>query len=139
MLPPMATDFVRHAVYPLLDRNEAAMSDAAMTTALRRFLSDIHEPYVLADYPNDLQLLKYVLAGFDLPDSEATACGPILTPVMTLMLREGLTTLLFEDWFAAHPDEATRRHHALVDARALRMAWLAATVRITADWSAEPR
>lgn len=135
MLPPIATDFVRHAVYPLLDRGEAAMSDVAMTTALRRFLAGIRQPYVLADYPIDMQLLKYVLAGFDLPDPEAAACGPIPVPVMTLMLREGLTTLLLEEWFSSHPDEAARRHHALVDARALRMAWLAATGRIQPDWS----
>lgn len=133
-LPTDVTDFVQHMVYPLLDRNEAAMSDAAMTTALRRFLSDIRDPYVLADHPNDLQLLKFALAGFDLPEPEASACGPVPAPVMTLMSRNGLTTLLLEDWFAAHPDQAARRHHALVDAQALRMAWLGATRRIEPYW-----
>ena len=54
---------------------------------------------------------------------------------MTLMVREGLTTVLLEDWFAAHPHEAKRRHNALVDARALRMAWMAATGRIVPHWS----
>ncbi|HEY0661300.1 MAG TPA: hypothetical protein VGD21_08300 [Lysobacter sp.] len=134
-LPPFATDFVRHAVYPRLDRGAAAVSDAAMTAALRRFLATIHQPYVLADYPLDLQLLKYVLGGFDLPDADAAACGPIPSPVMTLMVREGLVTVLIEDWFAAHPNEAKRRHNALIDARALRMAWMAATGRIDPHWS----
>ncbi|MBU8974516.1 3'-5' exoribonuclease [Lysobacter sp. MMG2] len=134
-LPSFATDFVRHAVYPSLDRGTVAMSDAEMTTALRRFLFSIRQSYVLADYPIDLQLLKYVLAGFDLPDEHAAACGPIPSPVMTLMGREGLTTVLLEDWFAAHPEQAKRRHNALVDARALRMAWMAATGRIDPHWS----
>ena len=111
------------------------MSDAEMTTALRRFLAAIHQPYVLADYPLDLQLLRYVLAGFDLPEVHAAECGPIPSPVMTVMVREGLTTVLLEDWFAAHPEEAKRRHNAMVDARALRMAWMAATGRIKPHWS----
>jgi hypothetical protein len=54
---------------------------------------------------------------------------------MTCMDREGATTRLLEYWFASHPGEAAKRHHALVDARALRMAWLAATRRISAEWA----
>lgn len=133
-LPSFATDFVRHVVYPRLDRGGLAMSDPEMATALRRFLARIRQPCVLADYAIDLQLLQYVLAGFELPESEATACGPIPTPVMMLMQREGLTTIQLEKWFSSHPDQAARRHHALVDARALRMAWLAATGRVQASW-----
>lgn len=66
---------MRDVVYPLLERGPSAMTDPAMTTALRAFLSAIPEPYVLADYPNDLQLLRHVLAGFDLPAEQARACG----------------------------------------------------------------
>lgn len=134
-LPSPPTDFVRVAVYPLLERGNAALSDIAFTTELRRFLCGIEAPYVLFDYHNDGALLRYALAGFDLPDAEAFACGPIPSPVMTEMLREGLMTVLLEDWFQAHPVASARRHHAAVDAEALRQAWLAATGRIEATWA----
>lgn len=134
-LPDAPTDFVKHVVYPLLERGATAMSDAAMTTALRAFLASVPEPYILADYPNDLQLVAYVLAGFDLPDDQTQACGPTPRVVLTRMPKEGLMTILLEDWFSAHPKEAARRHHALVDAQALRMAWLATTGRIEPSWS----
>lgn len=134
-LPKCPTDFVRVAVYPLLDRGSAALSDAAFTSELRRFLRGIEAPYVLFDYHNDGALLRYALAGFELPDAEALSCGPVPSPVMTQMLREGLMTVLLEDWFQAHPEATARRHHAAVDAEALRQAWLAATGRIEAPWA----
>ncbi|HFL8189597.1 TPA: hypothetical protein ACG5JQ_001687 [Stenotrophomonas maltophilia] len=124
------TDFVRQAVYPLLTRGNAAMSDAALTTALRAFLGSVATPAVMADYPNDLHLLQYALDGFELPDEQAAACGPIPTPILTRMLKDGLTGMLVEDWFAAHPEQNAKRHHALADAQALRMAWLVATDRL---------
>lgn len=134
-LPECPTDFVRAAVYPLLERGSAALSDAAFTSELRRFLRGIERPYVLFDYHNDGALLQYVLAGFDLSDDQASACGPIPSPVMTKMVREGLMTRVLEAWFEAHPEASARRHHAAVDAEALRQAWLAATGRIQATWA----
>lgn len=135
-LPDMATDFVRSVVYPLLERGQWRMPDQAMTTGLRAFLAAVADPIVVADYPNDLALLQYVVAGFDLPDDQAAACGPIPKPVMTRMLKEGATGMLIEDYFAGHPDAAARRHHALIDAEALRMAWLVVTGRVsTPPWA----
>ncbi|UNK49909.1 3'-5' exoribonuclease [Lysobacter sp. S4-A87] len=134
-LPEEPTDFVRQVVYPLLDRGEVAMPDAVMTTALRKFIAGTREPYVLADYPNDLKLLRHVIAGFDDLGVDAATHGLIPNPVTTLMLKDGLMAMLVEDWFASHPEDAARRHHALIDAQALRMAWLAATRRIQADWA----
>lgn len=135
-LPEVATDFVRSIVYPLLERGECRMTDQAMTTGLRAFLSAVIEPVVLADYPNDLALLQYVISGFDLSDDQAAACGPIPQPVMTRMLKEGAMGMLVEDYFAGHPAAAARRHHALVDAEALRMAWLVVTGRVdTPEWA----
>lgn len=49
---------------------------------------------------------------------------------MTKMLRDGALGMLIEDWFEAHPEHRARRHYALVDAQALRMAWLIATERL---------
>jgi hypothetical protein len=53
--------------------------------------------------------------------------------VMICIDREELITSLWEDSFLSHPQGAAKRHHALVDAHALRMAWLAATRRKQAD------
>jgi hypothetical protein len=52
------------------------------------------------------------------------------------LLRNDLTAMILEDWFLAHPEEAARRHHAMVDANALRIAWLATNGQIDATtWS----
>lgn len=61
-LPANPTDFVKVAVYPLLDRDDTALSDAAFTTELRRFLCAIDAPCVLFDYFNDRALLWHALA-----------------------------------------------------------------------------
>jgi len=135
ILPNDPTDFVRRVVYPLLDRGEAAVSDAAMTRGLRTFLAELDHPCVLADHPNDVRHLRYVLDGTRLSDTEATACGPKPAVVTTVMDRQGTTTAILEQWFVSHPEEAARRHHALVDARALRMAWLIATGRTIPTWA----
>ena len=119
-LPERATDFVKHVVYPLLQRGPAAMIDQAMTTGLRAFLGAAPEPIVLADYHNDFSLLRYVLEGFELSDEQAAACGLIPRPVKMRVLKEGMMGMLVEDYFAAHSAAAARRHHAMVDAEALR-------------------
>ncbi|MGH8085304.1 MAG: hypothetical protein ACREPV_08495 [Lysobacter sp.] len=135
-LPEQPTDFVRGVVYPLLDRGSTALPDTEFTAGLRRFLSDVPAPCVLFDYPNDGALLRYALAGFELPMAVADSCGPQpLQLVTTRLAREGLVAVLLEDWFQAHPVAAARRHHALVDAEALRQAWCAATGRQAAPWS----
>ena len=134
-LPQSPTDFVQHVVYPLLDRGSSAMQPPDFTKSLRHFLSSVSEPCVLADHPNDLSLLQHAIAGFDLIDAQAQACGPIPRPVYCRMLKDGITQLVLEDYFDAHPEAKRRRHHALVDAQALRMAWLALTGRIEAPWS----
>jgi non-ribosomal peptide synthetase component F len=128
-LPAKPTDFVRQVVYPLLDRGRFALSDLALTTAVRAFIGQFHEPCVLADYPNDLKLLRCVLAGWHLPRGQLQG-GPAPDTVMTRMSTDGLTWMLVEDWFEAHPEHHARRHHALVDATALRMASLVATGRL---------
>ncbi|HEL4185784.1 TPA: 3'-5' exoribonuclease [Stenotrophomonas maltophilia] len=124
-LPAFPTDFVRHAVYPLLQGGPAAMSDMAMTTALRAFLSAIPGAWVLADYPNDLQLLQYVLAGFDLGGDQVQRCGPVPLVNMELLVSSSPLRLAIEAWFQSNPEQCRRRHHSMVDAQALRAAWRA--------------
>lgn len=131
-LPKHPTDFVRSVVYPLLNGNGSAMTDQVMTLSLRSFLMSVPEPSVIADYPNDLVLLKHAISGFHLPSSEAALCGPVPRPVMTTMLKEGRMGKLVEEYFRCHPESAARRHHALVDAEALRIVWLIVTGRAVA-------
>ena len=100
-----------------------------MTTGLRAFLAAAPEPVILADYPNDLSLLRHVLDGFDLPDDQAAACGPVPRPILTHMLKDGATWMLVEDYFSSYPEQRARRHHAAVDAEALRAAWRIVTGR----------
>lgn len=74
-LPLAPTDFVKTTVYPLLDRSPAVtMTKAQLTAGLRRFLTAIPEPCLIADYQNDLALAQQVLAGF--PDPVASNLGP---------------------------------------------------------------
>jgi hypothetical protein len=134
-LPRHPTAFVQDRVYPLLDRGETILSDEQMTSALLAFLGRVALPFVLADFPNDLELLQYVLDGFPVSGSNASHRSTAL--VTTLMCRDDKTTALLERWFTMHPREAARRHHALVDARALRMAWLAATGRPGGEWKVD--
>lgn len=135
-LPATPEDFVKHVVYPLLQRGPAAITDQAMTMGLRAFLGAAPDPVVLADYHNDFSLLRYVLEGFELPEEQAAACGPIPQLVMTRMLKDGCMLRAIEDYFAGHPEAAARRHHAMVDAQALRLAWLVVTGRMaTPKWA----
>ncbi|MGV6492319.1 hypothetical protein ACTUVK_002168 [Stenotrophomonas rhizophila] len=129
-LPETPTDFVREVVYPLLDHGGAARQPIALTRDLRSFLSCAEAPIVLADFPNDLALLRHALRGFGLPDEQALSCGPTPDVVMTVMLKDGVTWKLIDAYFDAYPEARLRRHHALVDAEALRMAWLIAARRI---------
>lgn len=128
-LPKNPTDFVKSVVYPLLEGGGSAMSGQEITLKLRSFLMSVSEPSVTY-YPNDLALLKLAISGFHLPAYEEVFCGPSPRPVMTTMLKEGRMGMIVEEYFASHPESAVRRHNALVDAEALRCAWLVVTGRI---------
>jgi hypothetical protein len=123
LLPDRPTDFVQNVVYPLLQGGSCSMSEMAMTTGLRAFLDADRAPLVLADYAHDLVLLRYVLAGFDMPDSQAQACGPI-PEVQGMVIDGGQLDRNVERLFESNYAFAARRHHALNDAEVLRRAWL---------------
>ena len=124
-LPDNPSRFVADIVYPLLERGEAAMPDADFTRGLRRFLSQFDAPFVLFDVSHDGDLLTHALNGFGAPGNY----GPMPTIGTTRMLREGDFHHLLQAWFAQQPEREARRHHAGVDAEALRCAWLAVTGR----------
>ena len=130
-LPSDPTLFVKESVYPLLDRGAAALQDQVFTDALRRFLDSVPDPLVVFDYPHDGTMFEIALCGFGgrLPTERCDIAIPME------LVRSDLASMILEDWFVAHPEEAARRHHAMVDANALRIAWLAATGQIEAQWS----
>lgn len=123
-LPSSPTAFVARHVYPLLDRGDAALSDAQFTAALRTFLTPHTDACVLFDCHNDGVLYRRALEGLD--DSDVCPL-PIPRLSLTLMHRGHYLNDVLEAWFAAHPTRSARRHHAAVDAEALRQAWIFVT------------
>ena len=119
---PVAVDFVRNVVYPLLDRGDAAMPDAAITIALRHFLARFNAPFVLFDYLADGTLFDFALAGFDLPETVIERLEPAPSVNKTLIMRDEVRRYI-NLYFREYPDLALRRHHAGVDAEALRWAF----------------
>ncbi|MCD9127675.1 3'-5' exoribonuclease [Luteimonas fraxinea] len=128
LLPETPTEFVASTVYPLLERGQRVASVAEFSSRVRSFLNEAAPAYVLADNRNDLTLLKHVLAsGADgRREQHPIQVKPI---VMTEMLKDQAFQQRIEGWFAASPERAKLRHHALTDARALRYAWMLATNR----------
>lgn len=125
-LPERPTDFVQHVVYPLLQGGSRSMSEMAMTTGLRFFLGADQDPLVIADYHHDLVLLRYVLAGFELPDEQANACGPIPN-VQGQIISGGRLDRAVESLFSRSEILSRHRHHAMCDALVLRAGHAQAT------------
>ena len=125
-LPANGTQFVQNVVYPLLDRGERALSDFEFTQQLHRFFGQMQvaaKPQrvtVVYDHRNDLDLLGIALEAFDSPD---TPPRPAFQEIDLAPLGEPYKRAV-ESCFALDPALAARRHHALVDARVNRDAWL---------------
>lgn len=115
-LPGMPSSFVRENVYPLLNRGQAAMTDIVMTHALRSFLEPLGNCEIFADAPLDFSMLRRVWDGRDRTPPEPS--------FRTRLAREGNLMPSVEHYFELNPDQEALRHHALVDAMALRSAWI---------------
>lgn len=123
-LPAPAPTFVQDVVYPLLDRGAAVMSDLALTKALREFFHRVSNPIVVADYPLDFELLRYALEGTGLLATQRVG----LVAMPRYEVKEAFDASLhaaIEARFSTDSKIEAGRHHALVDARVLRDAWLA--------------
>jgi hypothetical protein len=99
------------------ERGDAAVSVAAMSIRLRAFLATFDRPVLYYDYASDRELVERVLLASDTVIDEPG--------------RDKLEWVLLDDigpalkrWWQAHPEALTRRHHALIDAFALRAAYL---------------
>jgi hypothetical protein len=125
-LPANATEFVRQVVYPLLERRDRALSDFEFTRRLHVFFGQMQavakpeRVTVAYDHRNDLDLLGIALDAFDLPDSPRR---PAFQELDLASLGRSYKHAV-ESSFLANPALAARRHHALVDARVNRDAWL---------------
>jgi hypothetical protein len=117
-LPAEPTPWVRSVVYPLLNRGKAAMDDVQMTLSMRRFLASIDNPRIHYDFGADRSLCQFVMDGFDIAEPP----GPQPENIHW-QLCKGLERAI-EAWWSSHPDEHTKRHHALMDAMALRAAYI---------------
>lgn len=111
-LPSPGSDFVEHIVYPLLERGWSAIPDREIAERVRTFLDATAAPEVLADHPNDFALLRRVL-------DQASASAE-WTPIL---LDQSDMRGHLETYFDRHPDRRRFRHHAAVDAEALRWAF----------------
>jgi hypothetical protein len=116
-LPSEPSSFVRDVVYPLLDRGSAAMKDLAFSHALHDFLCRLDDPLVIADSPMDFRLLSSALDDFGRKDRSSP---PPWRP--KLVTHEEVQRRI-EGYFDSNPFSRARRHHALVDAEALRWAF----------------
>ena len=115
-LPENPTPFVASVVYPLLDRGEVAMGDLAIAEGLRSYLAQFSDPVIMHDTGINLMLLGAAL-------SHPGANSPM--PRMRTRLI-GIPGYLqgIERIFSADAALRQRRHHALVDARVARDAFL---------------
>lgn len=127
VLSDSPTTFVKEVVYPLLDRGPAALTDEALSGQLRAFLGRLPDSFVLFDHENDGRLLILALSA---PAADSSHELSAIKSRMTKVIREGAFSEYFEEYFATNHWARMHRHHALVDARALRAAWLRVTGRV---------
>lgn len=120
-LPERPTGFVREVVYPLLERGDAALPPAEFTRRLRAFLLPVDHPAVLFDCAADGAFLKFALAGFGLDEDMGLCPSVKFSPIG---FGDVLTNV--ERYFREHPVAAARRHHAGIDAEALRWGFVEA-------------
>ncbi|MEZ5455819.1 MAG: hypothetical protein R3F04_06870 [Lysobacteraceae bacterium] len=124
-LPMVVPDFVKRVVYPLLERGACAMSSSLMGESLRAFIDRVametgETPTVAYDFWNDRAMFFEAWCGSFGDHAERPP------PVQWFDLNSLNPHYAngFERYFAECADERTRRHHALVDARAARAGYL---------------
>lgn len=117
-LPAEPTPWVSSVVYPLLDRGEYAVPDAIFTRVLREFLAGTPTPCIWYDFGADRSLCQYAIDGFEVPFPE----GPTVPEITWKPCNNKQAEI--ERWWSSNPRALARRHHALMDAQALRSAVL---------------
>ncbi len=115
--PGAPSSFVSKVVYPLLGDGDAALSDESFGEQLRGFVASFDHPRIHFDGAIDKRQLARALTGFGTWSGEVPAWAPVL------VTRQDVLGEL-EIYFGCRPEKAARRHHAAVDAEALRAAYI---------------
>lgn len=115
--PGASSSFVSKVVYPLLDGGDAALSDENFGEQLRAFVASFDHPRIHFDGAIDKRQLARALAGFGTWSGEVPAWEPVLVTRQDVLGEQ-------EVYFGCRPEKAARRHHAAVDAEALRAAYI---------------
>ncbi len=122
---PVATEFVREVVYPLLQRDQSAMPDAMASDAVRRYLNGFPQPVAIAyDHDVDWRVLLCVIN-----HHQARELMPDLEAVDMSKLGDAYWIALDKVW-EQDAERRKRRHHALVDATVQREAYISALATI---------
>jgi hypothetical protein len=116
-LPQDPSAFTRKVVYPLLERGSVALPDAELSARLREFLSGFDNPRIHFDNQIDNVQLVQALSFFGASEEEIPAFIPVLVSRSDVLDE-------LERYFLARPHIRERRHHARVDAEALRFAFV---------------
>ena len=138
-LPSSPTEFVRSVVYPLLDRGEQALVDEEFTKALRGFFARVQaasrhgKVCVAYDFEGDIHLTDYALDGFKVREPPT---GSLFDVVYLGLL--GPYELAVDELFEKNKQLAARRHHALIDARVARDAYVAIRRALPGYWGGDP-
>jgi hypothetical protein len=117
-LPSITSTFVQSRVYPLLEGENAALTDDAFGTKLRAFVASCGAPHIHFDLQIDKVQLAQALRSFGNWPGEVPSWIPVLVTDQYILDE-------IEIYFADRPAMAARRHHAAVDAEALRHAYMA--------------
>ncbi len=115
--PGAPSSFVSKVVYPLLDGGDAALSDENFGEQLRVFVASFDHPRIHFDGAIDKRQLARALTGFGTWSGEVPAWAPVLVTRQDVLGK-------LEIYFDCRPERAARRHHAAVDAEALRAAYV---------------
>lgn len=115
--PGAPSSFVSKVVYPLLDGGDAALSDESFGEQLRAFVASFDHPRIHFDGAIDKRQLARALTGFGTWSGAVPAWEPVL------VTHQGVLGEL-EAYFDRSHEMAARRHHAAVDAEALRAAYI---------------
>ena len=116
-LPVDPTPWVRAVVYQLLQRDESAMTIPVMSLHLRTFFATFEKPLICYDYIADRQLCERLL------HEQSVRSDLIHQKRPEWQLLDDVGPAL-KRWWVQHPEVRSKRHHALVDAFALRAAYL---------------
>lgn len=116
-LPAVASSFVRKFVYSLLERGDAALPDRLFTERLRAFVASCNIPRIHFDVLSDKVLLGQAMSEWGKNLQGAPAFVPVF--IERNDVRDEV-----ELYFQNNPAALARRHHAGVDAEALRYAFV---------------